>query len=142
MLLKTILSPRTIVFLTLVLAFLVRFTGYDAVFGGLLGFLQLLILILVISAISISISAFGAFDIESKRAFVWDIILDVLVFGFAIWMLTYLVTLRLYGGGVSIQALYLTATALGLSVLDFLISLNGGAGKLLEMDREHFTRDR
>ncbi len=142
MLLKTIISPRTIVFLTLVLAFLVRFSGYDTVFGGLLGFLQLLILILVIGAISISISAFGAFDIESKRAFVWDIILDVLVFGFAVWMLTYLLTLRVYGGNVSIQALYLTFTAMGLSILDFLISLNGGAGKLLEMDREHFTRDR
>lgn len=142
MFLKTILSPRTIVFLTLVMAFLVRFRGYDEIFGGLLGFLQLLILILVISAISISVSAFGAFDIESKRAFVWDIILDVIVFGFAVLMLTYLLTLQFYGVDVSPQALYLTFTAIGLSVLDFLISLNGGAGKLLEMDREHFTRDR
>jgi hypothetical protein len=142
MLLKTIISPRTIVFLTLVMAFLIRFNGYDAMFGNLLEFLQLLILILVAGALSISVSAFGAFDIESKRAFVWDIILDVIVFGFAIWMLTYLLTLQVYGARVSVQALYLTFTAVGLSVLDFLISLNGGAGKLLEMDREHFTRDR
>ena len=142
MLLRTIFSPRTIVFLILVLAFLIRFNGYDSVFGSYVGFLEFLIAVLVVSALSIAVSAFGAFDIESKREFVWDIILDVLVFGMAIWVLTYLLTLQFYGGRVSPQAVYLTITALGLSILDFLISLNGGAGKLLEMDREHFIRDR
>ncbi len=139
--LRTILSPRSIIFLTLILAFLVRFTGYDAIFGTVVGFLQLLIGILVVSAVSIAMSAFSSFDIDSKRAFVMDIILDLIFFGASMAMLTYLFVLSIYGLEISSQAMYLTITALGLSVLDFLISLNGGAGKLLEMDREHFTRD-
>ncbi len=139
--LRTIFSPRSIIFLTLVMAFTVRFTGYDAVFGSMVGFLQLLIGILVVSAVSIAMSAFSSFDIDSKRAFVMDIILDLVFFGASMGMLVYLFTLSVYGLNISSQALYLTITALGLSILDFLISLNGGAGKLLEMDREHFTRD-
>ena len=139
--LRTIFSPRAIVFLTLVLAFAVRFNGYDAMFGGLLGFLQLVVGILVVSAVSIAMSAFSSFDIRSKREFVMDIILDLVFFGASICLLTYLFTLSIYGVSISQQALYLTITALGLSTLDFLISLNGGAGKLLEMDRDYNIRD-
>ena len=139
--LRTIFSPRAIVFLTLVMAFIVRYTGYDPVFGGFVGFLQLLVGILVVSSVSIAMSAFSSFDIRSKRSFVMDIILDLVFFGASVVMLTYLFTLSIYGVNISSQALYLTVTALGLSTLDFLISLNGGAGKLLEMDRDYNIRD-
>jgi hypothetical protein len=140
--LRTAISPRAIVFLTLLLAWIVRFQGYDAIFGGYVQFLQVLVGILVIGSISIAMSAFSSFDISSKRAFVMDIILDLIFFGAATALLIYLATLGAWGVDISAQAFTLTITALGLSILDFLISLNGGAGKLLEMDREHFTRDR
>lgn len=139
--LRTILSPRLVVFLTLVLAFLVRFRGYDDMLGGYVNFLQTLVFILVISVLSLALTAFSSFDIESKSDFVIDITLDLIFFGAAVWLLAYLSTLALYGASVSFQAFYLTIVALGLSLLDFLVSLNAGAGKLLEMDREHFTRD-
>jgi len=139
---RTILSPRTIVLLTLLLAFLLRFHGYDEFFGSTVQFLQVLIFILVVSVLSLAFTAFKSFDIESKTEFVFDISLDLVVFGVAIGMLIYLSTLGLYGADISSDAFYLTCIALGLSVMDFLVSLNAGAGKLLEMDREHFTRDR
>lgn len=140
--LRMILSPRTIVFLTLVMAFLLRFRGYEAIFGSYVGFLQVLIFILLVSVISLAFTAFKSFDIESKTDFVIDITLDLVFFGAAVGMLIYLSTLGIYGVDISVQALYLAGIALGLSLIDFLVSLNAGAGKLLEMDREHFTRDR
>ena len=139
---RTILSPRTIVLLTLLLAFLLRFHGYDEFFGSTVQFLQVLIFILVVSVLSLAFTAFKSFDIESKTEFVMDITIDMAFFGACIAMLIYLLTLKVYGATISFQAFYLTAIALGLTTLDFLVSLNAGAGKLLEMDREHFTRDR
>jgi len=135
-------SPRAIVFFTLLMAFLVRFRGHDAFFGDYVSFLQVLVAILVISALSLANTAFRSFDIESKTEFVMDITIDMAFFGACIAMLIYLLTLKVYGATISFQAFYLTAIALGLTTLDFLVSLNAGAGKLLEMDREHFTRDR
>lgn len=140
--LRMILSPRTIVFLTLVMAFLLRFRGYEEIFGSYVDFLQVLIFILLVSVISLAFTAFKSFDIESKTDFVIDITLDLVFFGAAVGMLIYLSTLGIYGVDISVQALYLAGIALGLSLIDFLVSLNAGAGKLLEMDREHFTRDR
>jgi len=139
---RTILSPRAIVFLTLVLAFLLRFRDFEEIFGTALDFLQVLIAILLVSVVSLAITAFKSFDIESKGEFVLDITFDLIFFGAAIGMLIYLSTLGFYGAKVSAHGVYLTCIALGLSVMDFLISLNAGAGKLLEMDREHLTRDR
>jgi len=140
--LRRLISPRVIVFLTLLLALLVRETGYDAVFGSYVNFLQVLVFILVVGFISISLTAFRSFDIESKNEFVLDITIDLAFFGAGVAMLTYLTTLSVYGLNISFQAFYLTIIALGMTTLDFLVSLNAGAGKLLEMDREHFTRDR
>ena len=140
--LRIIASPRTLVFLTLLLAFLVRFKGYDAFFGEYLGFLEVLVGVLVIGALSLAFTAFRSFDIESKTAFVLDIVIDVSCFAACVAMLAYLSTLHIYGADVSSQAIVLTGIALGLMTLDLLVSLNAGAGKLLEMDREHFTRDR
>lgn len=141
--LRFIFSPRTIVLITLILAFMVSATGFKAAGQGLGITLQhTLIAILIFSAISIAVSAFGSFDITSKRAFVLDIIIDVIFLCFALTMMTYLLTLgALNQGGVSSDAIFLTLTALGLSIIDFMISLNGGAGKLLEMDREHVSQD-
>ncbi len=141
--LRFIFSPRTIVLITLVLAFVVSDTGFrNSAQGGLGITLQhTLIAILVFSAISIAVSAFGSFDITSKRAFVLDIIIDVIFLCFALTTMTYLLTLGALNRGVSSDAIFLTLTALGLSIIDFMISLNGGAGKLLEMDREHVSQD-
>ncbi len=139
---RTLLSPRAIVFLTLLLAFLVRFTGYDAMFGAYISFLQVLVVILVLGSISLAVTAFSSFDIESKTDFVMDITIDLIFFGACVTTMAYLSTLSIYGVNVSFQAFYLTAVALGLTTMDFLISLNAGAGKLLEMDREHLSQGR
>jgi len=139
---RTILSPRAIIFLTLVLAFLLRFRDFEEIFGTAVNFLQILIAILLVSVVSLAITAFKSFDIESKTEFVLDISIDLIFFGASIGMLIYLSTLGFYGAKVSSHGVYLTCIALGLSVMDFLVSLNAGAGKLLEMDREHLTRDR
>lgn len=142
MLLRMLFSPRLIVFLTLLLAMYIRYSGYEAAFGGFGSFLGLLVVIVIASALSLAGTAFYSFDIEAKADFVMDIALDLLSFGGAVGMLVYLFTANAYGGAVSFQAFYLTFIALGLALLDFLVSLNAGAGKLLEMDREHFTKDR
>lgn len=137
---RLFLSPRLIVFITLAIALSISKSGYIAVFGTLIGFQQLIILILVFSAVALSLSAFHSFDIESKREFVIDIIMDVISLCSAIAMMVYLMTLEI-NFSVSKDAVVLSVLAIGLAVLDFLISLNGGSGKLLEMDREHFTRE-
>jgi len=139
---RTIFSPRAIVFLILVLAFLLRFRDFEEIFGTMVDFNQVLIFILLLAVVSLGITAFKSFDIESKTEFVLDITFDLVFFGGAIGMLIYLSTLGFYGVEISSDGVYLTCIALGLSVMDFLISLNAGAGKLLEMDREHLTRDR
>ncbi len=139
--LRFIFSPRTIVLITLSLAFFVSETGFESNQGLGITLQHTLIAILVFSAVSIAVSAFGSFDITSKRAFVLDIIIDVFFLCLSLTTMTYLLTLTALNERISADAIFLTLTALGLSIIDFMISLNGGAGKLLEMDREHISPD-
>ncbi len=139
---RTLFSPRAIVSLTLLLAFIVRFSGYDGLFGSYVSFLQVVVGILIVGTLSIAATAFRSFDIESKNEFVMDVTIDFVFFGVCIAVLAHLITLKVYGANVSFQAFYFAGIALGLMVLDILVSLNAGAGKLLEMDREHVARDR
>ncbi len=139
--LRFIFSPRTIVLITLSLAFFVSETGFESNQGLGITLQHTLIAILVFSAVSIAVSAFGSFDITSKRAFVLDIIIDVFFLCLSLTTMTYLLTLTALNERISPDAIFLTLTALGLSIIDFMISLNGGAGKLLEMDREHISPD-
>ena len=137
--LRLILNPRLIVVTTLIIALAVSRSGFVGVFGSMIDFQQLIIVLLVLSAISLAMGAFNSFDIETKNEFVMDVVFDTLSMCACVAMLAYLLTLEI-NFDVSIDAIWLTGLALGLAVIDFMISLNGGAGKLLEMDREHFTR--
>lgn len=139
---RLLFSTRFVVLVTSILSLVVAIVGIDRVLGPDIQFSWVLIGILCFTALAISFSAFASFDIPSKRAFVVDIVMDMIFLAGAIVVLTYLITLHLnIRQGVEAEAIVLSATAVALATLDFLVSLNGGAGKLLEMDREHFTRD-
>lgn len=139
---KSLFSTRAVVIVTGILAYIFAVQGVSAILGDSVDFQTILICILVATALSITASAFSSFDIESKRAFVVDILLDVVLLALTSALFTYLVTIHLWVPNryIDAEAIVLAATALGLSVLDFLVSLNAGAGKLLEMDREHVSR--
>jgi len=140
--LRSIFSTRAVVIVTCVLGYLFAIQGTNAILGEQIDFLMVLVGILIATALSITLSAFFSFDIESKRAFVTDILLDVVFLAGAVVLLTYLTTVHLWvpGRTVDAEAIVLASTGVGLAVLDFLVSLNAGAGKLLEMDREHVSR--
>lgn len=140
--LRIIFSTRFVVLVTAVFALIIAREGTERILGNQIPFSWVLIGILCFTALAISFSAFASFDIPSKRAFVMDITMDVIFLVGASALLTYLITLHFYlKSGVEAEAIVLSGTAVGLATLDFLISLNGGSGKLLEMDREHITRD-
>jgi len=137
---RHLFSTRVVVILTSILAYIIAVEGKDAIFGNFMNFQTVLIAILVLTALSISATAFWSFDIESKRDFVTDIFADIVVLMLAVALLAHLLTRSSFFQDVEAEALVLAVTAFGLALLDFLVSLNAGAGKLLEMDREHISK--
>jgi len=138
--LRFLFSTRAVVLVTGVLAYIVSMRGTERIFGEAIDFQNVLIGILVLTALSIAASAFTSFDVESKREFIADIGIDVLLLCASVALLSFLLTRQMAFQNIEAEAIVLAGTALGLSALDFLISLNAGAGKLLEMDREHISK--
>lgn len=133
--LKVLLSTRLwiIFFVVLGIVFLwpqvgAFFMGYEVYF---------LLVQIIICGITTGMTAFSAFEIESKGEFVKDIVLDVLLL-----LIPIVVLVRAFDS----EAYWFPFLVLVFSVLfaaaDFLISLNTGAGKLLEMDKQRFAESR
>jgi len=112
---RHLFSTRVVVILTSILAYIIAVEGKDAIFGNFMNFQTVLIAILVLTALSISATAFWSFDIESKRDFVTDIFADIVVLMLAVALLAHLLTRSSF-------------------------FQDAGAGKLLEMDREHISK--
>ena len=91
----------------------------------------------IICSVATAVTAFSAFEIESKGEFVKDIVMDVLL------LLVPVVTLT---RAFDTESYWFPFVVLGFSILfaaaDFLISLNTGSGKLLEMDKQRFAESR
>ncbi len=135
-LLKIFFATRIWVVLTVLAGLSVMFWPTARVFSQ--GQEQTLLLLEIgILVVSTGFSIFSTYEVESKDAFVKDIIGDVLVWTITIMSLTYAVA-------TGMIAYWLPLAMLGVSgffaFFDFLFSLNGGASKLLEMDKTQISR--
>lgn len=102
---------------------------------------QLVLLIeLSVLVVSAGISLYGIYSVEGVKEFVKDNLGDVLILLIASCSLTFMLST----GGLT--AYWLPPTMMGISIFfaffDYLFSLNGGASKLLEMDKERMSIDK
>ena len=98
---------------------------------------MLMFVTLVVAGIASLNNASTVYDVESDKAFVRDIILDVVFIVIA----TSGIIIGLYEEA-NAYVLVFVSMAFGVAIYDFKISLIGGASKLLEMDKSQITSSR
>lgn len=134
--LKIFFSTRVWVILSLLASFGVMF--WPVVRVEVQGQEQLVLLIqLGVLVISTGITVYSTYEVEGKDEFVKDIMMDVFI-------LVVSVAALVYGFSTGLNEYWLPMAMMGVSAFfaffDFAFSLNGGASKLLEMDKSQFTR--
>lgn len=90
--------------------------------------------------LSTVISLWGVYSVEGVKGFIKDNLGDVIILIISSNALTYMVSKE------GIAGYWLPLVMMGISIFfaffDYLFSLNGGASKLLEMDKERISVDR
>jgi len=134
-----IFSVRTWVFLSIISAYLllmmpsarVAAIGYEA---------EILLVNGVVLALSLFFSIYGTYNSESVREFLSDIKGDVIQWGISLASITYLYADSGFEGNS--LPLWMLISSFAATTADLAFSLNGGASKLLEMDKENFRKDK
>jgi len=134
-----IVSIRLWVFLSIALAYLIMLMPAAAIFA-----LDYKVLILSVNAgvltVSLFLSIFGTYNTESVSEFISDIKGDVIMWGFSLGSLVHLYTETGFTGNS--MPLWILVFCLGATTGDLAFSLNGGASKLLEMDKDRTSIDK
>ena len=130
--LGALLSPR--IWVMIILAVSAAYHFYPRVFHRV-DTIMLLLVILGIAFLVFLTTALGTYDISSVEEFVKDIIMDVLYL---------IISVSCVVAGVFLHANQYSLGIIGIAIIlsgaDFVLSLKGGASKLLEMDKAQFQR--
>jgi len=91
-------------------------------------------------AVSLFFSIYGTYSTESVREFLHDIRGDVILWGMSLASLVYLYADTGFSGNT--LPLWMLLFCFLATTGDLAFSLNGGASKLLEMDKENFVKNK
>jgi hypothetical protein len=99
----------------------------------------ILLIEVVILVLATGLTIFTTYEVEGVKSFFNDIVADVMMLVIAACSMTYILATGLTGYWLPVATL---GVAIVFAFFDFVFSLNGGASKLLEMDKGRVSVDR